>query len=439
LTTHKFDVRDDVRLFYFSSSQKPIHMIRCLAAISCLLLSICAVAQHVPTFEETISLRGVGGVRISPDGKHVVFGVNSTDWTENRYDTEYWLSKNGDAPFQLTNTPKGSSGNVQFSPDSKWIAFLAIRGSKNQIHAMRVDGGEARAVTNDEEGITSFEWHPSGAKFIFQKPEKEDKTKKDREKRYGGFEADDKEFTVQHLWQIDFTPDMRDPSEMPCYEASDSLKVKAGCIEWPKATRITEGKFTVTGYATSPDGTRIAITHQPDPLINTSVKSDISIVDIATKKITSAVANPSSDFFQEWSPNSQEILYTTKLSDTTSHFYSNSKVFSINLSTKAARQLAKTLDEDLGGFVWTPMGIFTAVQMKTNRPMYRIDPSTGTHTLFLQKPDQIFGYSFSKAGDRFANQRTQSAEADFHDRSDEGLESCNERGNKLEEQGWGLD
>ena len=378
-------------------------MNRCLTALSLLLLSCTAAsAQHVPTFEEIISLRGVGGVSMSPDGKHVLFGVGATDWSENRYDNEIWLSKNGEAPFQLTNTPKGSSTSALFSPDSRWIAFLATRGNKNQIHVIRVDGGEAHAVTNDEEGISSFQWHPSGTKFVFQKPEKEDKSKKEREKRYGGFEADDKEFTVQHLWQIDFNPDMRDPSEMPCYEPSDSLKVKAGCIEWPKATRVTEGNFTVSGYGVSPDGTRIAFTHQPDPLINTSVKADISIVDIATKKITSVVVNPSSDFFEDWSPDSKELLYSTNLSDTTSNFYMNGKMFVINLGTRATRQLAKSLDEDLGGLYWNAAGIFTGIQMKTNRQVIRIDPSTGNHTIFLQNPAQIFGFSFSKGADRFA-------------------------------------
>jgi dipeptidyl aminopeptidase/acylaminoacyl peptidase len=369
-----------------------------------LFVFICslAAAQHVPTFEEVISLRSIGGVTLSPDGKHIAYTVQTTDWNENRFDTEIWLSKNGESPFQLTNTTKNSSTNPAFSPDGQWIAFLSDRGSKNQIHVMRLAGGEARAVTKEEEGISSFEWHPSGNKFIFLKTEKEDKTKKEREKRYGGYETDDKEYTLSHLWQVDFMPDMKDPSELPCYATEDSQKEKAGCIELPKAVRLTEGSFTVTSFTISPDGTKVAFAHQPNPLINSFLKSDISVVDLSDKKVALIISNPSSDGVEDWSPDSKEILFTSNVNDTTSNFYTNSKLFTINLSTKVTRQLAKNLDEDLGGFSWEASGIYSSVWNKTKRHLYRVDPETGNHSLLLTTPEQILGFSFSKNGGRVA-------------------------------------
>lgn len=358
--------------------------------------------QHVPTFEEVISLSSIGSVTLSADGKHVMYTVQTTDWNENRFDTEIWLSKNGGPPFQLTNTSKGSSSGAEFSPDGKWIAFLADRGSKTQIQVINIEGGEARTVTNEEESISSFEWHPSGQSFIFLKPEKEDKIKREQEKRYGGFEADDKEFTLSHLWQIDFNPDQRDPSELPCYEKIDSLKVKAGCIEWPKAKRLTTGNFTVTSFSVSPDGKSVAFGHQPDPLINSFLKSDISMVRLSDNEIISLVKNPSSDGLEDWSPDSKEILFTSNLSDSTSNFYTNSKLFALQIETKATRQLAKTLDEDLGGFKWEQSGIYASIWNKTKRPLYRIDPATGAHTVFRNSPTQIFNFSFSKDGQTLA-------------------------------------
>ncbi|HEY5824164.1 MAG TPA: S9 family peptidase [Cyclobacteriaceae bacterium] len=364
------------------------------------VISIMAFAQHVPTFEEVISLRNAGSVVLSPDGKNVAYTVQTTDWTENRFDSEVWLKKEGQKPFQLTNTSKNSSSNPLFSPDGQWLAFLADRGNKNQIHIINVAGGEARVVTKIEEGISNFEWHPSGSKFIFIKPEKEDK--KEREKRYGGYETDDKEFTLSHLWQVDFKPEMLDPSERPCYESSDSLKVKAGCIDFPKAERLTEGKFTVSNFSVSPDGAKVAFTHQPDPLINSFLRSDVSVFDFASKKTTLLVANGSSDALEDWSPDSKEILYTTNLNDSTSNFYMNSKLMVIDISTKATRELAKDLDEDLGGFTWEQTGIYASIWNKTNRPIYKIDAKTGAHSIWLGSPEQIFGISFSKNGDRIA-------------------------------------
>jgi dipeptidyl aminopeptidase/acylaminoacyl peptidase len=366
------------------------------------LFSSSVFAQHVPTFEEVISLRSIGSVTLSADGKHVMYTVQTTDWNENRFDTEIWLSKNGGPPFQLTNTSKGSSSGAEFSPDGKWIAFLADRGRKTQIQVINIEGGEARTVTNEEESISSFEWHPSGQSFIFLKSEREDKIKMEQEKRYGGFEADDKEFTLSHLWQIDFNPDQRDPSELPCYEKTDSLKVKAGCIELPKAKRLTNGNFTVTSFRVSPDGKAVAFGHQPDPLINSFLKSDISLVSLSDNKIISLVKNPSTDGLEGWSPDSKEILFTSNLSDSTSNFYMNSKLFAIQIETRVTRQLAKTLDENLGGFEWEQTGIYASIWNKTKKLLYRIDPATGTHSIFKNSPNQILSFSFSKDGQTLA-------------------------------------
>jgi dipeptidyl aminopeptidase/acylaminoacyl peptidase len=366
------------------------------------LLPVAASAQYVPSIEEVISLRSVGSVQLSPDGKTIAYTVQTTDWNENRFDTEIWLWREGNNAFPLTHHPKNSSVAPLFSPDGQWLTFLSDRGNKNQIYVMRTDGGEARAITKEEEGISFYEWHPDGKRLIFVKPEKENKSRKDREKRYGAFESDDKEFTLSHLWQIAFQPEMPDPSERPCYEQTDSLKLKAGCIEWPKARRLTEGNFTVTGFSVSPDGKTIAFSHQPDPLINSFVKSDISLIDLSTQKITAIVTNPSADSFEDWSPDSKEILFTSNVTDTLSNFYTNSKLFAISLESKKVRQLAKNLDEDLGGFTWEATGIYTAQWNKTQRPLYRIDAASGTHTMIRTSPEQIFNLSFSRDGKHMA-------------------------------------
>lgn len=372
----------------------------CLVALT--LASSYVFAQHVPTFEEVISLRNIGGAVISSDGKHIAYTIQSVDWNDNRNDTEIWLSKDSKKPFQLTYCKNGSSTNPAFSPDGQWIAFLSDRGNKNQIYVLRIDGGEAFPATKEEEGVTAFDWHPLGNSFIIIKPEKDDKSKKEREKRYGAFEADDKEYTLSHLWQVDFRPANIEPSERPCYETTDSLKTKAGCIEWPKAKRLTEGKFTVTSFDISPDGMKVAFNHQPDPLVNSFMKSNISVVTLSDKKIESVVSNASSDGLEDWSPDGKEILYWSNENDTVSNFYKNSKLFVITLASRQARQLAKDLDEDLGGFTWEQTGIYGSMWNKTKRPVYKIDPKTGAYSTLSNLPEQVYGISFSKNGDQFA-------------------------------------
>src|SRR5688572_21278455 len=78
------------------------------------------LSAQTPSFEDVLSLRTVGAPAISPDGKHAAFTIRTTEWSENRYDTEIWLSRDGGAPTQLTRTAKGSSTSPRWSPDGAW-------------------------------------------------------------------------------------------------------------------------------------------------------------------------------------------------------------------------------------------------------------------------------------------------------------------------------
>lgn len=111
----------------------------------CLLISSLSFSQKNASvsFEKWISLKNTGNPIISPDGRTVVFRVTSTDWVNNAYDSELWMSRDGEEPLQLTRTNKGNSFAAQFTPDNKFVSFLADRGDKTQLYIISVKGGEA--------------------------------------------------------------------------------------------------------------------------------------------------------------------------------------------------------------------------------------------------------------------------------------------------------
>jgi Tol biopolymer transport system component len=97
------------------------------------------------------------------------------------------MSRDGEAPVQLTRTAKGSSFNGRFSPDSKFVSFLADRGDKTQIYIISVNGGEAMQVTKDEDGVNVYEWSPDGKKIAYLKAEPDSKKDKTIKDRFGAF------------------------------------------------------------------------------------------------------------------------------------------------------------------------------------------------------------------------------------------------------------
>ena len=343
-----------------------------------------------PSFEEVLSLKSISNPEISPDGNHIVYESRTVDWQENRYDTELWLSKAGAEPFQLTNNLEHSSNNPKWSPDGKWIAFLSTSVEKRQIHVIRLAGGESFQVTNTEVNISAFDWSPDGKKIAFLQSEDKSKAEKSRKEKYGGYAVEDQEYSLNQLWLTDFNPALLNQMPLP-EQLEDSVykeKIAAKIL-------IDSVDFTITGFKWSPDGSKIAFQHKPDPLRNTFFKSDISIYDIQSKNHETLVANPSFDGLVDWSPDGKSILYSTDLSDSTSNFYLNRHLYRINLDGSDNHQLAKDFDENISRLQWNSAGIFGIAWQKTKRPTIKINPETGNTTILDIDLQRIWDLSFS--------------------------------------------
>lgn len=356
-----------------------------------------AQSQKSPSFEDVISLQSASNATISPNGNHILFTSQTVDWKENRYDTELWISKDGQTPFQLTNNLKNSSTTPKWSPDGRWIAFLSKRLEKTQIQVIRSAGGESFQITNTENNISDFEWSHDGKKIAFLQAEDKSKEEKEKEEKYGGFAVEDSDYSLNQLWIMDFNPKQLRKILLP-EQMKDSVR-----MEESKAKLVLDSvEFSVNNFKWSPDGQKIAFGHQPDPFIMSFLKGDISIYDLSSQSHKVLVNNPSVDNLIDWSPDSKSILYRTSLSDSTSNFYLNNKFFRIHIDGSENKQLAKDFDENLSGIQWNENGIFGIAWQKTKRPLVRIHPKNGSAVLLTATPERIWGYSFSKDGKKLA-------------------------------------
>ena len=353
-------------------------------------LSITAQNLKKPSFEEIISLNTLRNVVLSPNGKHFIFSKEATDWKENRFDSELWISKDGQEPFQLTNS-KNSSSSPKWSPDGKWIAFLSNKGSGNQIYAIRVIGGEAIQITNSKKGIYNFEWSPNGKKLAYIQSEDNSKSTKKIKEKFGSFKVEDKEFNQNQLWITNFNPKLLMDKPLP-----STLKDSVYKSNLEAKLLIGDKSFSISNFKWSPNGKKIAFTHQPDPLINSAFKADISIYDIDSKVHKVLVKNESYDGLIDWSPDSKSILYSSSLKDFTENYYRNEKFFRTDIDGTNTKQLAKDFDEILSDFQWNEKGIFGLAWLKTKRTLIKVNPNTGNYEVVPVKHSKIWSYSFSK-------------------------------------------
>lgn len=202
----------------------------------------------------------IGEVRLSPDGGKIVYTVREPLLGEEKSAFIYHLHladvETGEKR-QLTYGD-GSDTKPRWSPCGAFIAFVSTRKEKSNLYAMRTDGGEAWALTDNEKyGITAIEWAPDGGSIAFLMPEPptEDKEKRTKAK-------DD-----AYLWHEEFD-----------YQHIYTVALSVGPRELPEVKQLTKGEFHVVEIDWLPDGGSIAFKHQPSPLADVWTDSRLALV-----------------------------------------------------------------------------------------------------------------------------------------------------------------
>lgn len=363
-----------------------------------------------PDFKDVLSLEGAGSPKISPDGGTVVYTVVTADWDDNRFDREIWMARRGETPFQLTRTGSGSSSDARWSPDGKWIAFVADRGDGSQIWLISPMGGEARPLTAVEDGVAGFEWSPDGAAMAVAVTDRQDPQRKKLEDEYGEFAIEDHEYRNTHLWLLDVEAVLarNQPGELPVGEddggATEGEEEDDEGNDPPLLRRLTDGEFTVDTFRWSPDGRQLAFDHRPDPRVESRSEADLSIVDVATAEVRALVVRPGPDSDPHWSPDGSWVLFSTGDGDPA--YYLNSELARVPAGGGKPAVLTEAFDEDASAVAWFEQGIYFLALDRTTRKLYILDPETGeiSEVIVEGAPRIIWNVSFSRDGQNWAFQ-----------------------------------
>jgi len=358
------------------------------------MATICASAQEAakpapasktPTIDQSLEMKSASNPRISPDGRRVVYEVQSTNWEDNSFDRNLWIADvvSGETR-QLTSSKKSSTG-ADWSPDGKWIAFLSdrppqISGSpadKKQLYVISADGGEAQQLTKSETDVVAFEWAPDSRRIAFAAADPEPKSLKDRKEKYGEYSVVHADYQMTHLWTL----------ELPDAAANTA----------PEAKRLTEGSaFSVGSFAWSPDGTRIVFNAQRDPDLISGFSNNIYVVTVAGKAVKKIVDTAGPDTNPRWSPDGKRIAYQTA-GGSKFFFYTNSRIAVVLAEGGTPDILTAAFDEDPNLIEWGPDGIYFEAVQKTYGHLFRVNPETRAVEK-LDAPDHVvaFGFSFSR-------------------------------------------
>jgi len=117
--------------------------------------------------DDVWSLRQVSDPRLAPDGRRVAFVVATPDRETDTSESVIWVAPtDGSAPARrFTAGPKDSA--PRWSPDGRFLAFVAERGEGAQLFLASLDGGEPEALTHAPFGVSGPAWSPDGARLAY--------------------------------------------------------------------------------------------------------------------------------------------------------------------------------------------------------------------------------------------------------------------------------
>jgi len=113
--------------------------------------------------EDLLRFRWPGDVAISPDGRVVAYVENRIEASDNAYRSRIMAVSPGEAPRPLTGGE--ADRHPRWSPDGRWLGFIAKRGAFSQVWLLPAGGGEARPVTSWRGGVGGFEWSPDAGRI----------------------------------------------------------------------------------------------------------------------------------------------------------------------------------------------------------------------------------------------------------------------------------
>ncbi len=270
---------------------------------------------------------------LSPDGSQVVVATSRPNYEDNRFDrTLVLVDVSTGVQRELTPHRHGVS-QPRWSPSGEWLAFVDAGEEEDagrQVFVLPMAGGEARQVTNAEEGVSAFEWTTDGAQFIYSSRETVEEVEGE-ERHNKSFEVGDNSYLTlevprsAHLWRIS--------------------------LDGGDAERLTEGVESVEGFVISPDGATVALEVMPRPHTGEGIRSTIRLLDLESGETRDLVGDPPV-YLARFSPDGRYLAFVRSRGP--EPYFHPSGIFVKPLDGGDAIDATGQIDRSLGGMAWLP-------------------------------------------------------------------------------------
>jgi dipeptidyl aminopeptidase/acylaminoacyl peptidase len=355
--------------------------------------------QRPMTFLDMQQMRQVGATTPSPDGKWMLYTLSTPDWKEAKRQTDIYLvslQQGVSSTKQMTFTKEKNETSPRWAHDGSFFVFLSNReapenaATRNQLYAMRTDGGEARRISDTKEGVSEFafsddgrslvfrsgksgeeqlyrlpgdipdtavaeqitrhptgvrawQWAPDGKRIYFVTPDTIDADEKARREKKFTVNIRNPETPVASLWALDVDP---------------STSLGAGARN---TRRLTEGgAYSVDDFSISKDSKWIGFrglspNRYQRGITQENLYSELYLLEAATGSIERVTSNAEvGEGNLRFSPDSRQVAFSAP-DDLQNYGMSNNRVYirAVAEKGKPFRKLGESFDGDVGIAFWS--------------------------------------------------------------------------------------
>ncbi len=305
------------------------------------------------TAEDLYHFQLVTDPQLSPNGKHIIFGLQRVDRkSEKKYINLWLMPADGSAdPRQFTY---GDHNDTQprWSPDGRSIAFLSNRKDEKQtqLYVIPLNGGEARPLTSLKGSFASFEWSPNGTKFVCQfrkkDPELLEREEDEQKKKLG--------VVARHVTRVYYKLDGAG------YLPKEQWHIWVIDATSGEGVQLTDSqKYAETEPCWSPDGQHILfVSNRADDPDFAEDATELYLIPAGGGEMQQILTRPGRKFAPGFSPDGQHIAYLGRV--LAGKWYQNSNLYVVPVAGGESRSLTVHHDKHLSNATLTDMGLNAA-------------------------------------------------------------------------------
>ena len=322
------------------------------------------------TLVDVMNVPQISDPQLSPDGRQILFVRSDSNWKANKRIGHIWrVSADGSQLMQITSGTDGEAG-PRWSPDGRFIAFVAKRGTEAeavaQVLLMNNAGGEARAVTTHPTAVSNLTWAQDAASIYYRASDAKSDEQKAREKVKDDVIVFDEDSQQQHLWKVTV--------------ATSATK------------RLTSGNYSVLSYSLSPDGSKIVTHRAPSPLMEDIDQSEVWLINGDGSNPVRITRNGVQESDATVSPDNSTVMFLSGANQEFATYY-NRKIFAAPAGGGAARLLTPaTFAGEVERAAWSKDGksIFFTANIGVHSELFRM-PASGGNSEQLTKGEHALG------------------------------------------------